>query len=398
MKPYYESGGITIYHGDCREILPQVGPFETCITDPPYGLEFMGKDWDRGVPGVEFWRLILGALKPGAFLLSFGGTRTWHRLACAIEDAGFEIRDTLMWLYGSGFPKSLDISKAIDKAAGAEREITGTRASYRPKANEMRDPNGFQDRSDGKVTAPSTNAAKLWNGWGTALKPSWEPIILAMKPVDGTFAGNALKHGVAGLNVDGARIAGPKGDGHWSGEDGSDKTSKPGYDGGFSTGGEQHPAGRFPANLILDEEAARMLDEQSGERPTCKPSQIGMGREGNHSKGIYGAKGSKITTAYGDFGGASRFFYTAKASGSERNDGYDVKNVHPTVKPLELMRYLFLLTATPTGGTVLDPFMGSGTTLRAAKDMGRRAIGIEIEEKYCEIAVRRLAQEVLFHE
>lgn len=394
IKPYYESGGITIYHGDCREVLPHINPCETCITDPPYGLQFMGKDWDRGVPGVEFWRLIMVALKPGAACLAFGGTRTWHRLACAIEDAGFEIRDCLMWLYGSGFPKSLDISKAIDKATGAEREIMGTRASYRPKANEMRDPKGFQDRSDGKLTAPATDAAKLWNGWGTALKPSWEPVILAMKPIEGTFAENAIKHGVAGLNVEGGRIEGTKPDTTRGAGGQHGRYGHIGAQGRIEDDGR----GRFPANLILAQEAARMLDVQSGEHPTCKPSQIGMGREGNHSKGIYGAKGSKITTAYGDFGGASRFFYTAKASDSERNDGYDVRNTHPTVKPLDLMRYLCTLTATPIGGAVLDPFMGSGSTLVAARACSRPAVGIEIEEKYCEIAVRRLAQEVLFHE
>jgi site-specific DNA-methyltransferase (adenine-specific) len=414
MRPYYESKGIKIYHGDAREVLPTLDLVETCITDPPYGLGFMGKDWDKEVPGVEFWKLIMGALKPGAMCLSFGGTRTWHRLAIAIEDAGFEIRDCLMWLYGSGFPKSLDISKAIDKSAGAEREIVG-RVSGMGKQNpewngtaKGRKANSFKPEYD--ATAPATDATKLWTGWGTALKPSWEPVILAMKPTEGTFADNALNHGVAGLNVDGGRIL-------MNGESPTASRRKAGYAVNKEKANESqaqgkirdrsdpekratpHPSddlGRFPANILLDEEAARMLDEQSGISKSNPIRNYGDGQEANrHGKcGSHVRKGVHICPS--DSGGASRFFYTAKASRSERNDGYDVKNTHPTVKPLELMRYLCKLTATPTGGTILDPFMGSGTTLVAARDMGRRAIGVEIEEKYCEIAVKRLAQEVLF--
>jgi site-specific DNA-methyltransferase (adenine-specific) len=411
MKPYYEAKGIAIYHGDCRQVLPLLKPAESCISDPPYGISFMGRGWDRGVPGVEFWKVILNALRPGASLLAFGGTRTWHRLACAIEDAGFEARDCLMWLYGAGFPKALDISKAIDKAAGERRQVVGVDLMKAGRLVNQIDGGGHKGTwQAGKrnihITTPATDAAKLWNGWGTALKPAWEPILLSMRPTDGTFVENAAKHGVAGLNIEGTRIAGPKGNGHWSGEDSDDQKSKPGYEGGLSTGGMKHPAGRWPANLLLDEQAARLLDEQSGTLRsgdgTFKRNSA-MGFKGN----AYGAESrpaDQEQISYGDSGGASRFFYVAKANPADRGTreysalplfGVEASrdtNDHPTVKPIELMRYLCLLTKTPTGGTVLDPFMGSGTTLLAARAVGRPAVGVEIEERYCEIAAKRLSQ------
>jgi DNA modification methylase len=312
----------------------------------------MGKDWDHGIPGVAFWEAALRVAKPGAFLLAFGGTRTYHRLTCAIEDAGWEIRDCMLWVYGSGFPKSHDISKAIDKAAGAEREVVGINADYlRRKPNGMKTDGatayGYsqkQQDTDPSITAPATEAAKLWDGWGTALKPAYEPIIVAMKPLDGTFANNALTHGVAGLNIDGGRIGtsgarnnGRKKDSEIYGDFGP--TERVDYD-----------KGRWPANVILDEAAGEMLDEQSGENP-------------------------------------SRFFYCAKASRSERGEC----NHHPTVKPLDLMAYLCKLTMTPTGGTVLDPFCGSGSTIVAAIQVGREAIGIEKNPEYSEIARARVS-------
>src|SRR6185312_518845 len=200
-----------IYLGDCREVrsaLPD-NSVDTIITDPPYGLEFMGKGWDKGVPGVEFWKEFLAVAKPGAMLLAFGGTRTFHRMTAAIEDSGWEIRDCMMWLYGSGFPKSLNISKAIDKAKGVERDVVGISANDRP-ASQVKGGKAFdrgldegQEHQPLMITAPATDLAKQWDGWGTALKPAWEPIIVAMKPLDGTFAENAEKWGVAGINVDG---------------------------------------------------------------------------------------------------------------------------------------------------------------------------------------------------
>lgn len=208
MKPYYQDNAVTIYHGDCLSVLPslEANSIDTVITDPPYGISFMGEDWDYGVPGVHFWQEIIRAAKPGAMLLAFGGTRTHHRLMTAIEDAGWEIRDCLIWLYGSGFPKSLDISKAIDKEKLINRDILGYTINARPnRVGKKTKLSGLQTIG-GEITAPSSTAAKLWSGYGTALKPAWEPIVLAMKPLDGTFSQNAQKWGVAGINVDGGRI------------------------------------------------------------------------------------------------------------------------------------------------------------------------------------------------
>jgi len=420
----------TLYCGDCLDILPTLAAnsVDTIITDPPYGLSFMGKDWDHGVPGVAFWAEALRVAKPGAMLLAFGGTRTFHRLTCAIEDAGWEVRDCLMWLYGSGFPKSLDISKAIDKAAGAEREIVGRKTGR--SASPVSDMRGGKMHAGGTkagsfdasaITAPATSAAQQWHGWGTALKPAWEPIILAMKPLDGTFAENAQRWGVAGINVDGGRIE----------TDDVIRSSHNVTIGGNGIYGGGKPAktgalpgqGRWPANLLLDEAAARALDAQSGERPSGgKKGGYGPGAADGGMWSQSGPRPCGLT--HGDTGGASRFFYVAKASRAERNAGLEgmeakpagalksgdggwrneenrgrkprheeqltAQNHHPTVKPIALMRYLCKLTATPTGGVVLDPFMGSGTTGIAALQEGRDFIGIEREAEYVEIARRRI--------
>ena len=332
---------------------------DSVVTDPPYELGFMGKKWDAtGIAySVEMWREVLRVLKPGGHLLSFGGTRTYHRMACVIEDAGFEIRDQLQWLYGSGFPKSLDVSKAIDKKLGAKREVVGKGQAGLAKGF-SRDTGshtvGYKEVYD--ITVPASPQAQQWDGFGTALKPANEPVCLARKPLaEATIAANVLKWGTGGLNVDGCLIA-PReeadkaGFGHYS-----RNTSKPGaLAGRVQNDNERREftptarAGRFPANILLDEEAAAMLDEQSG--------------------------------------GASRFFYIAKASKSERGTG----NTHPTVKPVKLMRYLARLI-TPPGGTVLDPFAGSGTTLLAAEQEGFDSIGIEMNPEYCEIIRKRMA-------
>ena len=406
-----------IYLGDCREVrsaLPD-NSVDTIITDPPYGLEFMGKGWDKGVPGVEFWKEFLAVAKPGAMLLAFGGTRTFHRMTAAIEDSGWEIRDCMMWLYGSGFPKSLNISKAIDKAKGVERDVVGISANDRP-ASQVKGGKAFdrgldegQEHQPLMITAPATDLAKQWDGWGTALKPAWEPIIVAMKPLDGTFAENAEKWGVAGINVDGGRISTSEklsigsGDLGYHGADGSNP-------------GKQNAQGRWPANLLLDEDAAAMLDGRSGTLKSHGGGTASYGGAFGNGKAV--TDSTAMERFKGDSGGASRFFYVAKASRTERNRGCEglpqrpsgmvsensgqhitrrdgdapepSANHHPTVKPLKLMEYLCTLTKTPTGGIVLDPFAGSGTTLLAAKNTGREYIGIEQNPEYFEIIKARL--------
>ena len=408
MKPYYEHACIAIYHGDCLDVLRAMlaESVTAVVTDPPYALNFMGKGWDKVLPPAEVWAECLRVAKPGSMLLAFGGTRTYHRLTCSIEDAGWDVRDCLMWLYGSGFPKSLDVSKAIDKAAGAKRKVGPVDPA---RSGRLVNQGGDYETEAGwsagnrKVTVdpPATDAARLWDGWGTSLKPSWEPIILAMKPLDGTFVANALEHGVAGLNVDGCRIP--------SGPDHAEKcASVVGLDSNrnVTAYGEwkgkrvdsHSPLGRWPANLILDEQAAAMLDEQSerkmhGAGYARPPKENSMKKEsdGNVSFSFFAGGCGR----FGDHGGASRFFYTAKADKADRSSNGFAKNNHPTVKPTDLMRWLVRLVTMPEGTIILDPFMGSGSTIVAAREEYVSAIGIEIGEKYCEITANRLAQEVL---
>jgi DNA modification methylase len=373
----------TIHHGDCREVMATLDAesVDAIVSDPPYGLSFMGKGWDHGVPGVEFWTEALRVAKPGAHLLAFGGTRTYHRLACAIEDAGWEIRDCVMWVYGSGFPKSHDVSKAIDKAAG----------HWRGRAGAISSDNGAMSGGNYERTPKGdaiTAAAAAWSGWGTALKPAWEPIIVARKPLVGTVAENVLRHGTGGINVDGCRV----------GTDGGTSRSHQeayGDSGRMDQGGAQpwrtgHEivsinAGRWPANLIHDgsEEVVGLFPQAGG----------GYGVRGKGGQTYASGKGFANTLAltgqevgYGDSGSASRFFYCAKASKADR--GSD--NKHPTVKPTDLMRYLCRLV-TPPGGVVLDPFTGSGSTGKGAVLEGFRFIGIEREAEYVEIARARIA-------
>ena len=373
MKPYYEKDNITLYCGDNREVLPTLpeASVDFVCSDPPYGLGFMGHEWDHGVPGIPYWEAIQRVCKPGALMLAFGGTRTYHRLTCAIEDAGWEIRDCLMWLYGTGFPKAADIGKMIDKAKGASREVIGTKLG-RPGyslADNGRTNEVYHDlhnpAGECAITAPATDLAKQWTGWANALKPAWEPIVLAMKPLDGTLAHNAETWGVAGMNIDRSRIQTAD---NGNGADHKGKVA----------------AGRWPANILLDEEAATQLDQQSGQTASKVRIEKNFGRKDESQYRIKPVPG--VVKDFGDSGGASRFFYTAKASHSERGEGND----HPTIKPLKLMQYLLTLLSTPTGGRVLDPFAGSGSTLLAAKLLGRPAMGIELDEHFCEIAAARL--------
>ncbi|MFZ9849689.1 MAG: DNA-methyltransferase [Vulcanococcus sp.] len=338
---------MTLHLGDCLEVLRTLpdASVDAVVTDPPYGLAFMGKRWDYDVPSVEIWAECLRVLKPGGHLLAFAGTRTQHRMAVRIEDAGFEIRDMIAWVYGSGFPKSLDVSKAIDRAAGAEREVVGVNANScpaKPKGGAGFDAAvGGEALGDMPITTPATPEAQQWAGWGTALKPSLEPITMARKPLQGTVAANVLQWGTGGMNVDGCRV----------GTDGGTTRSEqaPYAESGWRTGHkiEALNAGRWPANLIHDgsDEATACLED------------------------------------------SARFFYTAKASRQDRSDG----NTHPTVKPTDLMRYLCRLV-TPPDGIVLDPFMGSGSTGKAAMLEGFDFIGIERDPAYYAIAERRIGK------
>jgi len=360
---------------------------DAVVTDPPYELAFMGRSWDQA--GVAFdpatWAEALRVLKPGGHLLAFGGTRTYHRMTCAIEDAGFEVRDCLAWMYGSGFPKSLDVSKAIDRAAGAKREVVAERPASKASVA-WREREGRSDRlTPAPITAPATDDAQRWQGWGTALKPAFEPIVLARKPLTGTVAQNVLAHGTGALNVDGSRIG--TADGHGGGAKAS---------GGFVSGYERgdgfsaSAVGRWPANVVLDEAAAAMLDQASGERTSgkVKPHHRSHGKADDLRYGKF--RGDIPLVGYGDTGGASRFFYTAKADAEDRGP----ENHHPTVKPVSLMAWLVKLV-TPPGGVVLDPFAGSGSTLIAARHHGFQAIGIEREAEYVAIIERRFWPETV---
>jgi DNA modification methylase len=535
--------GIQLHHGDCREVLASLPDcsVDSVVTDPPYELGFMGKAWDgSGIAySVEMWAEVLRVLKPGGHLCAFGGTRTYHRMACAIEDAGFEIRDSLHWVYGSGFPKSLDVSKAIDKqrddraeiyrvtawvreardAAGItnrdidaafgfagmaghwtstksqptvptleqvpllldtlgvefddvpeeirrllwdlngrkgqpgenwwKREVVGTRitgaAMSRNESAEVLGTGGTNFGSGQNmvdITTAATDAAKQWEGWGTALKPAHEPIVLARRPLIGTVAANVLTHGTGALNIDGARVGTeervilpggiPNGAGNYVN---SDKPRNRDYP-------TTVVSGRWPANVIFDTEAGALLDEQSG------VSRSGQNRQDRGKGGIW-AEGNGVPCGpqHGDTGGASRFFtaidwnddtnigidvpfrYVPKPSKRERNAGLDGlpersvgdkgnglarrcatcsssvidgcecpdrtfinptrTNHHPTVKPLALMRWLVKLV-TPPGGTVLEPFAGSGTTLMACVMEGFNGIGIELTDEYLPIIEGRV--------
>jgi site-specific DNA-methyltransferase (adenine-specific) len=403
---------------------------DAIVTDPPYGLRFMGKEWDNqgvGVQQAEWHRRwaveALRVLKPGGHLLAFGGSRTYHHLATAVEVAGFEVRDQIMWLYGSGFPKSHDVSKAIDKAAGAKREGTGsssTACEWLRRGEECQghgDKNGrYGETVHALSTIPATAMALQWSGWGTALKPAHEPIVVARKPLEGTVAANVLEHGTGAINIDGGRIPVAKDDpvkkavfhnkpiaiyGKYADKvDGTLSAMTP-------------PAGgRWPANVILDEEAGRLLDEQTGTLTSgANPTRRGSDNLRNAYGDFEGQR--ECTPARGaDTGGASRFFYCAKAGKKEREAGlaereagsYEfrrdgsldgkttakARNHHPTVKPIALMRYLVRLV-TPPNGLVLDPFNGSGTTGIAAVLEGFNYHGLELSAEYAEIARARIA-------
>jgi DNA modification methylase len=418
MKQY------TLHTGDNREVLKTLddNSIDSIVTDPPYELGFMGKKWDAsGIAyNVDLWKECLRVLKPGGHLLAFGGSRTYHRLAVAIENAGFEVRDCIMWLYGSGFPKGLNISKQIDKMLDATPEIISTVEGKKSTGSGVYNWNKEEQgthKPEYHITKPSSELAKQWDGWNTALKPAHEPIVMARKPLECfNVAENVMKWNVGGINVDGCRVGqreseqftGAKKAGTFAGEL-QDSHSEM-----YEKSSVPLPDGRWPANIILDEEAAQMLDEQSGvSKSSVRPP---LADRENDKRGTWQMSPRKTAQVRGhsDSGGASRFFYVAKASKAEREAGLEGMeqrkagamtgaeyredrptnhpiraNHHPTVKPIALMRYLVRMV-TPNNGIVLDPFMGSGTTGCAAMLEAVRFIGIELNEEYSGIAERRI--------
>jgi site-specific DNA-methyltransferase (adenine-specific) len=416
---------MNIIHGDSLDKLKELedNSIDSIVTDPPYGLSFMGRKWDYDVPSQEIWEECLRVLKPGGYLLAFAGTRTQHRMAVRIEDAGFEIRDMIAWVYGSGFPKSLNIGKAVDKLQGNEREVVGEKDINAIKAlQKFKEQDGRTTKTDfSNIDIGITKGTSPYEGYGTALKPSLEsitvaqksidfapnlsPIIMSRKPIsEKTVAQNVLKYGTGGINIDGCRVG--------TGDDrvgGGLARKNFGINGMPQT--ERPTGARFPANLIHDGS-----DEVVGLFPNTKNGKERDGRVGGQN-GLYknGHSPDHIGHWFGDSGSASRFFYCAKASKSERNKGCEeleekqyshdgrekeienafqrnksvATNNHPTVKPISLMQYLVRLV-TPKGGTVLDPFMGSGTTGIGAKLEGFDFIGIEREAEYIKIAEARI--------
>lgn len=411
--------------GDCLERLKELpdNSIDSIVTDPPYGLSkqpdmievlthwmagedykhnskgFMGKEWDSFVPGPSIWKECMRVLKPGGHMVAFFGTRTYDIGVLAIRIAGFEIRDQLAWVYGSGFPKSLDVSKAIDKAAGAEREVVGENPNHRPISGTAYSGVYSGGNTGNKnVTEPATDSAKQWEGWGTSLKPAFEPIVLARKPIEGTVAQNVLEHGTGGINIDGCRIEAV---GETITNHGRNNTSHNSnawgvrlspYQDKEQTNGQK--IGRFPANFIHDgsDEVVSLFPHTKSGSLTPDHQKNG-GYAGKNENGIYGSSERGGLGYYkGSEGSAARFFYCAKTSKKDRNEGTDHipnKNNHNTVKPTALMQYLCRLI-TPPNGTILDPFMGSGSTGKAAMYEGFDFIGIELLEEHMAIAEARI--------
>lgn len=395
---------------------------DSVVTDPPYEYGFMNRGWDKtGIAyDVDMWKEVFRVLKPGGYLCSFGGTRTYHRMACAIEDAGFTIHPLIGWIFGSGFPKSTNLSKQFDKQAGAERKIVGKKERNTGSSRFNLFRHGkykYEYMDDAYITEPATPEAKQWDGWYyglQSLKPAIEPVCMAQKPIsEKRMTDNVMKWGVGAVNIDACRVGTDVITSYPSNMSNNNHYAQDEWTKSNPIGEERTYTGRFPANIIFDEEAAAMLDEQSGIsqskraiRKGTSPNPMSWGKQRMDADAEFG---------FNDTGGASRFFYCAKASKAERNmglDGYEAeavddgrnkpidnpflrgktsrKNTHPTVKPLSLMQYLVRLV-TPPGGVVLDPFAGSGSTLLAAEREGFDSIGIELNPEYCEIARARLS-------
>ncbi|SIJ32438.1 DNA-methyltransferase [Mycobacteroides abscessus] len=436
-KPHYQDESVTLHHGDCLDVLRALpdNSVDAVVTDPPYNLTggkaggtgeasvnldsphgrsrigtgngpggFMGQRWDdydAYEGGFQGWCTAwatecLRILKPGGHLLAFGGSRTWHRLSSGIEDAGFEIRESIAWLHGQGFPKSMDVSKAIDKAAGAQPDVIGRAKG----AGSSQTVSLGEFRAEYDATVPATRDAQRWQGWGTALKPAFEPIVVARKPLAGTVAANVLEHGTGALNIDACRVGTDERVNPAGSQSSLQRVSRveQGYRENLtsSVGEASIVSGRWPTNVVLDERQAEALDRQTGVLHSGT-MRAGTERQPRAGGTIYGADARNFVPAdtYGDSGGASRFFpvfrYEAKAPTSERPNADGVQ--HPTVKPLDLMRWLVRLV-TPVGAVVLEPFAGSGTTAEACVLEDRQCIAIEREADYLPLIVSRLQKPV----
>lgn len=425
---YKLNDDFKIINGSNLDVLPTIADnsIDAIVTDPPYEIGFMSRKWDNtGIAyNVELWKQALRVLKPGGYLLAFGGTRTYHRIAVAIEDAGFEIRDCIMWLYGCGFPKSHNIGLAVDELRGVESKVVG-----KMDAPDLHDV-GVKQKALGNGHVQSfgqiENAERMqyeikeaqneWNGWGTALKPAYEPVVVARKPIEEkTVAENCLKYGTGGLNIDECRVG--SGGGYQKVDIIPNSASK---NCGFGCNGKIIPIdkGRFPANVITDGS-----DEVAAGMPNTKSSKTPDDNRTNKNNSMFIDGVHNMSNSYDDEGSAIRYFYQAKASKKDRDEGLDryesiqitdgcirtnsdtarmfgansssTKNIHPTVKPVELMQYLVRLV-TAKGGTVLDIFNGSGSTGKAVafenreRNAGYKYIGIELEKQYCEISLSRI--------
>ena len=454
MKLYSKNNFYKLYQGNMLEMLDDIeeNSIDSIVTDPPYELNFMGKGWDNA--GVSFqsdtWKKCYDVLKPGGYLLAFGGSRTFHRIAVAIEDAGFEIRDTIMWLYGSGFPKSFNIAKSIEgkltTGSGNTKDFAKLNGEKLERGHwgiaKLQKEQGYRDKDYdvesqnekrlGKLN-PTTDLAKQWQGWGTCLKPSFEPIIVARKPFKGSLVDNVIKNGVGGINIDECRVGTEKVGGgtmpdlSYVGQE--QKKLGNGHKMSFGQVSnapriecEEHE-GRFPANTILTYDETD-FDEVCSGFPNTKSQKTKNDNRQNKGNSMFINGVHNEINSYSDSGSASRYFYCAKASKKDRDEGLDqfeekqkyycdgrgnsleifgstdggrkpLKNIHPTVKPTDLMQYLIRLV-TPNGGTILDPFNGSGSTGKAVmyenkeRDKDYKYIGIEITEEYLPIARARI--------
>ena len=403
MEPVIVVGGGRVVFGDCRDVLKTLADcsVDSVVTDPPYELGFMGKKWDHtGIAyDVSVWVECLRVLKPGGHVLAFGGSRTFHRMAVAIEDAGFEIRDSIAWISNKTFPKSLNVSKAIDKKLGAEREVVGSKLGLPGYHLSVSD--GGQALGKGvssstlktrlaasQITAPGSTEAKQWDGWGTGLKNVVEPIVMGRKPLVGTVAANVLEHGVGGLNIDASRVAADMSEFvSATGKPRSGMGHAHGFAMGDGYGGENanppNALGRWPANVILDEYSAGLLDEQSGENPS-RFFYVARASKRDRNEGLGDLPDNVVGSFFGNFEVPGN-----KIGANPDKPNQPGKNTHPTVKPTALMRYLIKLV-TPAGGTVLDPFTGSGSTGKAALLDGYKFIGAELTEEYLPIIEGRL--------